>query len=399
MRRLTVPVLTFIGLALLAQPVLASGTIHLVYAETEITTDVPPALIDGRVLVPIRVISENLGFVVDWRQDLQAVIVSRAGTSYPVPALAPGSVHLVINGVEGHPDVPPRIINGRVMVPIRFVSEAFGLQVDWRQDAQMVAIGPLKPMLEMHFIDVGQGDAIFIKLPNGQKMLVDGGSNAAAPTVLAYLAAQKVTSLDYVVATHPDADDVGGLDEVIRALPVGTVVMPWTGDDDAYKDLNAAMKDKNLKPLCVYSGWQLIADHETEVDVMGPAAPHYNNANDCSVVLKVSNSSSQFMLMADAETEGVAGMLTAGLDLNADVIQVGNHGGSTSTTSELLQAVNPTYAVICVGAGNTAGDPSQKALDALAAAGVTVYRTDLVGTIVAYATQNSIWFETAKTPR
>ncbi len=167
MRRFAVLMGMLLCLALVATPVLSANAIHLVINGTEALPDVPPQLLNNRVPVPIRVISENLGFDVAWYQDIQTVTVKRKGETYPLPAVMAGWIHLVINGVEVYPDVPPQVVGGRVMVPIRFISQAFGLEVNWYQQAQMVAVGPLGPVLEVHFIDVGQADSILVELPDG----------------------------------------------------------------------------------------------------------------------------------------------------------------------------------------------------------------------------------------
>ena len=400
MRKLLTPAVAIMCLALLATPVLSASAIHLVINATEIRPDVPPQLVNGRVLVPIRVISENLGFEVAWYQDIQTVTVDRKGETYPIPLLMPGSIHLVIGGAEAHPDVPPQIVNGRVMVPIRFVSQAFGLEVGWHQDAQMVTVGPLGPVLEVHFIDVGQADCVLVELPNGDNILVDGGNHADADIILDYLAAEKVTSLDYVVVTHPHEDHIGGLDEVIQALPVGMVILPrQTLDTDAYVHLMAAIQTKGLEPEYAVAPWELIKDGALDVDVLGPTEDSYSNVNDCSVVLKVSIGSMDFLLMGDAEASGEADLLATGANVGAEILKVGHHGSSTSTTARLLAAADPEYAVISVGAGNSYGHPAASTLAALAAAGVMVYRTDLNGTIVATATVNSVWFDTEKGAR
>jgi len=396
-RKLLVLAAIVMCVALVTGPAFSAGTVRLVINATEVRPDVPPQNISGRVLVPIRVISENLGFDVVWHQEIQTVTVNHKGEAFPIPQVTPGSVHLVIDGVEVHPDVPPQNVGGRIMVPIRVVSQAFDLEVNWHQDAQMVTVGPLGPVIEVHFIDVGQADCILVKLPKGENILVDGGNDADADTVLAYLAAEKVTSLDYVVATHPHDDHLGGLAEVIEALPVGVVILPrQASESDAYVHLLATIQAERLHLEYADRVWKLVQDGAVAVDVLGPTKATYSDPNDCSVVLRVSNGSMDFLLTGDAGVEAENDVLSTGFPVDAEVLKVGYHGNGASTTAQFLAEVDPDYAVISVGEGNAYGLPAARTLAALSAAGVTVYRTDLDGTIVATATENSVWFDTEK---
>ncbi len=200
--------------------------------------------------------------------------------------------------------------------------------------------------------------------------------------------------LDYVVATHPDADHIGGLDEVLAGMPFGVaIVSPKTKDTTVYSRLIAAIQAAGVQPTVAAAGSVLIDDGNLEVDVLGPLKT-YDCSNDSSVVLTVTSGDIDFLLMGDAEAEG--DFLRSGVGLQAEVLKVGHHGSSSSSTTSFLAAADPDYAVISVGAGNSYGHPTASTLAALSAAGATVYRTDLNGTIIATATEHSVWFDTAK---
>jgi len=397
-RLVALAVVASVCVVLVSVPVLSADTIHLVVNRVEVYPDVPPLLVDGRVLVPIRVISENLGYDVFWHADVRTVTVDSPGQSHPIPPLSPGDVHLVINGVEGHPDVPPRIVDGRVMVPIRFVSEAFYLDVEWLQQARAVSVGQQGRLLEVHFIAVGQGDCTLVKLSCGETMLVDGGDDAHAGDVLAYLQTQGVTSLNYVIATHPDPEHVGGLDEVVEALPVGTVILSdQAAQSEVCAELMAAIQDKGVASRPPFRLECLVQEHDTTVCLYGPKKA-YDNVDDGSIVVEIWNGSIIVALMGDRETQGVEDLLGTGEFCYADVLRVGDHGSDTSSTAKLTAPNSPRYAVISVGATNESGFPAQSTLQTLDAVGATVYRTDLNGTVVAFATEQSVWLVTEIAP-
>ncbi len=141
MKRMWLAALSILAsLALATSVAQTAAAIQLIINGDPINLDVPPQVVNGRVLVPIRVISETLGFDVEWNSAAQAVTVTRRGESYPLPELSPGPLHLVIDGVEVYPDVPPAIVSGRLMVPIRIVSEAMGLVVAWDPVASIVRV-------------------------------------------------------------------------------------------------------------------------------------------------------------------------------------------------------------------------------------------------------------------
>lgn len=235
----------------------------------------------------------------------------------------------------------------------------------------------------MHFIDVGQGDSILIQFPDDQTMLVDAGPNEAGSAVVSYLQKEGIRRIDYLVGTHPHADHIGGMDEVVRAFEIGKVYMPRvTSNTASFESLLRALKAKGLRITPARAGVTVIEQEGLRVEFLAPSGSRYEDLNDWSAVLKVSYGSMSFLLTGDAEAGSEREMLSAGTDLKADVLKVGHHGSSSSTTTAFLRAVSPDYAVICVGAGNDYGHPHRETLDKLAAAGVRVYRTDRDGTVV-----------------
>jgi beta-lactamase superfamily II metal-dependent hydrolase len=232
----------------------------------------------------------------------------------------------------------------------------------------------------VHFIDVGQGDAILVEAGDAD-ILVDGGPSGSA--VLSYLVGQNVPDIDLMVATHLHADHIGGLDEVLAQYDVREV---WTNGATAtsqtYHDFTAAVSAEGAVERQIRRGYSTQFGGVT-LTALHPVDPLTGDANGDSVVLRLSCGSVDVLLTGDATANSEANMLgDPSLNLDADVLKVGHHGSSTSTTDVFLDAVRPNDAIISVGAGNTYGHPTQATLDRLAAHGATVYRTDLNGTVV-----------------
>ena len=232
----------------------------------------------------------------------------------------------------------------------------------------------------VHFIDVGQGDAILVEAGDAD-ILVDGGPSGAA--VLSYLATQNVPDIDLMVATHPHADHIGGLDDVLAKYVVREV---WTNGATAtsqtYQEFTAAVAAEGAVQRQIRRGYSTQFGGVT-FTALDPVDPLTGDANGDSIVLRLSCGSVDVLLTGDATANSEASMLgDPSLNLDAQVLKVGHHGSSTSTTNAFLDAVRPHDAVISVGAGNTYGHPSPDTLSRLAAHGATVYRTDLNGTVI-----------------
>lgn len=237
--------------------------------------------------------------------------------------------------------------------------------------------------LEVHYIDVGQGDATLIKC-GSHAMLIDGGNNNKGTTVQLYLKKQGVESLDYVIGTHPDADHIGGLDVIVYKYNCDTVIMPdYEKDTKTYQELVDVIHDKNMKITYPVVGEQY-ALGEAKFTIIAPNSNSYGgNANDYSVAILLEYGKNSFLFTGDAEEASEAEMLTNGIDISADVYKVAHHGSRSASTQEFLNAVHPKYAVISCGEGNSYGHPHAEVLNRLRSMGVEVFRTDEQGSIIA----------------
>ena len=246
--------------------------------------------------------------------------------------------------------------------------------------------------LEVHYIDVGQGDATLIKC-GSHAMLIDGGNNNKGTTVQLYLKKQGVESLDYVIGTHPDADHIGGLDVIVYKYNCDTVIMPdYEKDTKTYQELVDVIHDKNMKITYPVVGEQY-ALGEAKFTIIAPNSNSYGgNANDYSVAILLEYGKNRFLFTGDAEEASETEMLSNGIELSADVYKVAHLGSRSASTQEFLNAVRPKYAVISCGEGNSYGHPHAEVLNRLRSMGVEVFRTDEQGSIIASSDgENITW--------
>ncbi len=236
-------------------------------------------------------------------------------------------------------------------------------------------------IMEVHFIDVGQGDAIFIETGN-HTMLIDAGENNKGSLVREYLNNQRISKLDYVIGTHPHSDHIGGLDLVLDAFPVDKVFLPdIVHDTKTFEDVLDALERHQLKITRpkVKDQYSL---GDASFTILAPNSSEYSDLNNYSICIRLTYGNTSFLLVGDAEKVSENEMLKNGLDLSADVLKLGHHGSAYSSTSKFLDAVKPSFAVICAGEDNSYGHPHAETMEAVLERGIKVYRTDKQGSIV-----------------
>jgi len=247
---------------------------------------------------------------------------------------------------------------------------------------------------EVHFLDVGQGDCALV-LCDGQAMLIDGGEASESSKVYAYLQNHGVDHLDYIVATHVHSDHVGGLSGALNYASVDHALCPVRDyDSKAFRSFIKYLKKQNISITIPEDGDEFNIG-SAKVYVFGPVKD-YDEANDASIVLKVVYGKTSFLFTGDAERIAEADILARGYDLSATVLKVGHHGSDTSTSYPFLREVMPEYAVISVGKNNSYGHPSENTLSRLRDADVTVFQTDLCGTIICVSDEKTVAFEFEK---
>ena len=253
--------------------------------------------------------------------------------------------------------------------------------------------------MTVHFIDVGQGDATYIKTPNGDDILIDAGNKGKGDAVVAYLKKLKVDDIEVLISTHPDADHIGGLDEVINAFKIENIYAPKVSHTtQAYKDFLLAVKNNKLTIKSAKVGVVLpLADKSIKAKFIAPVKD-YNKSdlNNWSAVLHVNYNKQSFLFMADAETLAEKDMLAMKQIGKVNVLKIGHHGAKESTTAEFLKIAKPTYSFISVGANNQYKHPTLETLNRLKAIKTTVYRTDQKGNIIVTSDGTKISIKTEK---
>jgi len=236
--------------------------------------------------------------------------------------------------------------------------------------------------LKVHFIDVGQADAILIE-QNNQYMLIDAGNNNDSDLVVNYLTEHHVDKLQYLIGTHPHEDHIGGMDAVINNFDIEQIFMPKvTSTTKTFKDVIMAVKNKNLKVTTPKVGDSYTLG-DAEWMILAPNSEEYTELNDYSIVIRLVFGSNSFMFMGDAEKTSEEEILELTYqELESDVLKVGHHGSHSSTSDEFLEAVHPRYAVISAGKDNKYGHPHEETITKLQQGNIEILRTDQSGTII-----------------
>lgn len=250
-------------------------------------------------------------------------------------------------------------------------------------------------VLEVHYIDVGQGDSTFIQLPNGESVLIDAGEEAFGEAVCQYIRAQGEDTIDYLIGTHPHSDHIGGLDDVIEEFSVGTLYLPdKSHTTKAFSNMIRAAKEKSIQTLQAKAGVVMLEAENLELTFLSPVSKSYEELNDYSTVVSLVYNENSFLFMGDA-TYTVEKQLYDTIS-HYDVLKVGHHGSNTSSTANFLEKVTPDYAIISCGRDNDYGHPHKQVVNRLERFGSLMYRTDLQGHIVATADGAQITFETER---
>ncbi len=246
-------------------------------------------------------------------------------------------------------------------------------------EASNLSNGNLSGNLKIHYIDVGQGDGIFIELPNDQTILIDAGEKTNGNQIVNYIKALDYNSIDYAIATHPHADHIGGMTAVINNLNIGKFYMPdIEHTTKTFENMIDALISNNVDVYIAQAGVDIVNINGLQARFLSPMGNYGSNLNNWSAVVKLNFGQNSFLFMGDAESQ-VENNLS---DVKADVLKVGHHGSSSSSGLSFLKKVVPKYAIISVGAKNSYGHPAEETINNLTAIGCEIYRTDLSGTII-----------------
>jgi beta-lactamase superfamily II metal-dependent hydrolase len=266
-----------------------------------------------------------------------------------------------------------------------FFSGCTSVDEEYKQtESYPTTLSPQEEPLMVHFIDVGQADAILVKYED-ETMVVDVGDSDSADDLVSYLKKQDVYEIDHLVITHPHADHIGGFDEVVSSFDIKSYVdNGFTYDSEQYTNLKDYLSSHYINIISVETGDVLYKSNEITVDVLNPSKKH-KNLNDDSVVLKITRGKVSVMLTGDIEKAAEEEMISTKSvlwNIQSTIVKAPHHGGNTSAYQQFFSYVRPDFVVVSVGANNQYGHPDKGAMELYNRYATTV-TTEEYGTIVA----------------
>lgn len=247
---------------------------------------------------------------------------------------------------------------------------------------------PVEGTLEVHIVDVAQADCTLL-LCEGGNVLIDAGDVETADEVEAYLKSLGITTLEYAIFTHPDADHIGGAATVISNFDVKNVILPVLHENDVpttkvYERMIAALEEKESTRVIAAKAGESYEIGELKMKILAPLSENYSNINDYSVSARFDFGATSFLFTGDALEKSEGEMLAhyPVSELRADFFQAGHHGAANANTPDFIRAVSPKIVAVSCGLDNKYGHPTAEALASFADVGATVYRTDELGTMI-----------------
>lgn len=236
--------------------------------------------------------------------------------------------------------------------------------------------------LKISFIDVGQGDSILIQYKN-KNILIDAGPDYSEKYLIKYLKGKKIKKLDSVIATHPHADHIGGMDGIIKTFKIKSFHAPKIiSSDESFVNMIKALRDRNISINQINNKKSIFLDKEAQIYFLSPSEDSYENINNYSAVALLKYKNTSYLFTGDAEKSIERELINTYPNLKADLIKLGHHGSKTSSTDSFLRALAPKIAVITCGLGNDYNHPSPMILDRIEDLHIKALRTDTMGTIV-----------------
>lgn len=258
------------------------------------------------------------------------------------------------------------------------------------------AFGKDSSLLTVVFLDIGQGDAIFIETPDGQQMLIDGGPDSSILRELPKFMSIFDRSIDVILATHPDKDHVAGLVDVLSRYKVGKIIETENKNETAVSDAFSNYSEKEgAEIFLARAGQTLTLGASTTIKIFSPAYnPQDWESNASSIVVKVSYGDIDFLLTGDAPINTEEYLVKVyGSELVSEVLKVGHHGSRTSTSDLFLNTVRPSFAVVSAGRGNNYGHPHQEVVDKVLARNINIESTIDNGSVVFKSDGQRVWVE------
>ncbi|EOU1911757.1 MBL fold metallo-hydrolase [Clostridium perfringens] len=284
-------------------------------------------------------------------------------------------------------DKKKKIISSIIGIIVVLLAGYFG--IDLTQDSKV----PKDSELMISYMDVGQGDAAYIKV-NGNDILIDAGPRSNSKELLEQLKAKNIDNFELVIATHPHEDHIGGMVDVFKEYEVKAFYSPKiTHTTKTYENLVKAVKDEGLKTKELKGGMVIDLGEGAKFEVFTPQKSEYEELNDYSPIMKLSFGDTSYLFTGDAEKlaeeEALAKYKTS---LDSDVIKFGHHGSSSSSSNAFIEAVSPKYGIISCAKDNKYGHPHRETLDIIKKYNIKAFRTDTDGEIILTSDGKSINF-------
>lgn len=245
-------------------------------------------------------------------------------------------------------------------------------------------------LLSIHIIDVGQGDSILIQTPNKTNILVDGGDEDSYLIVKKFLKYKKVKNIDFIIATHPDTDHIGSLDNIISKFNVSNIYIPnKKTNSESFFNLIQACRLKNINPKFLKAGNMLNLDNNIKLTVLNPSYTHLDN-NSNSIVFKLDYNKKSFLFTGDCTYENEQEILEKFNLGKINFLKVAHHGSKNSSSENFIKSIRPDVAAISCGYDNEYGHPHKETLINLSKTNTLVYRTDKQGHLSFFSDGNTI---------
>ena len=240
--------------------------------------------------------------------------------------------------------------------------------------------------ISVHYINVEQGDCELI-VAGDTRVLIDTGESIFSNRVINYISSLGIRRLDYVIATHPHEDHIGGMADVLEKFSVGKVIMPEIPDvilpmTKNFERMLDVISQKNITAEYSQTGSNIPLGNGAMLQILAPVHDDYSDLNNFSIVCRLVHGEQSFLFTGDIERAAENDILNSGEYIRSNVLKVGHHGSTSSSTTAFIEAVSPEYAVICVGKDNSYGHPKQAVLDRLTEHGVKILTTMDSGNIV-----------------
>lgn len=329
----------------------------------------------SRTQVPLRTTMEAYGCDVSWDSGSRTAVITYNDKTVKVPV---GARYITVNGRSVAIDTAAQIVNGRTYLPIRPVLEAFGGYVSWDNATSSIIVDSTSPLVQVHFLDVGQGDSILIDAGDTE-MLIDASVADMGPTVVSDIKPYVDGNLDYLVATHPDADHIGGMASVFNAYDIGEVIESGCPGTTATYSLYVSKRDAEKCPCVTDDDMTISLGASGAYVKFIETGDPLNDPNDASVVCELVYGNCKVVFTGDMGDNIEQANLSKFEDVN--VLKVGHHGSSSSSCEAFLSVVRPEYAVISYGRSNDYGHPHYKTLQRLSKYTSKILGTGKSGTI------------------